>query len=138
MALPIASDCISAGFPSPADDYADVGIDLNEELIQHPVSTFFLRVCGHSMAGANICDGDLLIVDRSLNPQPGNIVIAILDREFTLKRLSRHHNVLYLEAENPNYQPINLDQYNDVQIWGVAIYSIHNLAQKRHQKWLKL
>ena len=127
ISLPLASECIAAGFPSPADDYIDIGIDLNEQLIKHPMSTFFLRVNGHSMTGAGIYDGDLLIVDRSLDPQPGRIVVAILDSAFTLKRLTRHDGTLHLEAEHPDYPPINLHNYNDVQIWGVVIYSIHNL-----------
>nr|WP_320668435.1 translesion error-prone DNA polymerase V autoproteolytic subunit [Prochlorococcus sp. MIT 1307] len=125
--LPLANECVSAGFPSPADDYIDIGIDLNEYLIQHPESTFLLRVSGDSMTGAGIHNGDLLVVDRSLNPRPGHIVIAVLDGAFTLKRLVLKNGVLYLEAEHPNYLPIDLQQYENVQIWGVAVHSIHNL-----------
>ena len=124
----MAIKAISAGFPSPADDYMDTGIDLNKELIRHPASTFFLRVNGHSMNGSGINDNDLLIVDRSIDPLPGRIVVARLDGAFTLKRLVRHHGTLRLEAENPAYPPIDLHNYGEVQIWGVAIYSIHNLS----------
>ena len=90
LSLPLASDQIAAGFPSPADDYIDVGIDLNEQLIRHPSSTFFLRVSGDSMTGAGIHHGDLLVVDRSLDPRPGRVVVAVLDGAFTLKRLARY------------------------------------------------
>ncbi len=79
------------------------------------------------MTGAGIHNGDLLVVDRSLNPRPGHIVIAVLDGAFTLKRLVLKNGVLYLEAEHPNYLPIDLQQYENVQIWGVAVHSIHNL-----------
>ncbi len=127
LSLPIASEFISAGFPSPADNYIETRIDLNQELIKHPNCTFFLRVSGDSMTGAGIYDGDLLIVDRGINASPGRIVVAILDGSFTLKRLTRKNNSLYLEAANPNYSPIDLSKYNDAEIWGVAIYSIHSL-----------
>ena len=129
--LPLAGECIAAGFPSPANDYIEIGIDLNEQLIQNPSSTFFLRVSGHSMTGAGIHDGDLLVIDRSLEPQPGHIVVAILDGAFTLKRLTRHREWLYLEAEHPNYPSLDLRKYDNVQIWGVAIHSIHNLKLAR-------
>ena len=124
---PLAIEAVSAGFPSPADDYMDTGINLNKELIQHPASTFFLRVSGNSMDGCGVFDGDLLIVDRSLEPVPGRIVVALLDGAFTLKRLVNHNGTLRLEAENSNYPPIDLHNYRDVQIWGVATHSIHNL-----------
>ena len=135
--LPLAGESVSAGFPSPANDYLDIGIDLNEQLIRHPSSTFFLRVSGHSMAGAGIQDGDLVVVDRGLNAHPGQIVIAVLDGAFTIKRLVRQRNVLYLEAEHPNYPPIDLRNYDDNQIWGVAVYSIHRLGPppQCHERW---
>ncbi len=132
--IPLASECISAGFPSPADNYIDIGIDLNEQLIQHPTSTFFLRVSGNSMTGAGIHNDDLIVVDRSLDPHPGHIVIAILNNSFTLKRLVFKNGIPYLEAENPHYPPIDLRQYDEVQIWGVAVYSIHNLNNIRTSK----
>ncbi|KGG15073.1 MULTISPECIES: LexA family protein [unclassified Prochlorococcus] len=129
LLLPLASDHISAGFPSPADDYVDIGIDLNEELIRHPASTFFLRVEGESMTNAGILDGDLLVVDRSLEPQPENIVVAALDGSFILKKLTYCKDVPYLEAAHPDYPPIDLRHYDNIQIWGVAIYSIHSLSR---------
>ena len=132
--IPLVGECISAGFPSPAEDYIDTGIDLNEQLIQHPASTFLLRVSGNSMTGAGIHNDDLLVVDRSLNPRPGHIVVAVLDGAFTLKRLIFKGERLSLKAEHPNYPPIDLQDYNDVQIWGVAVYSIHNLNKLKGTK----
>ena len=127
LAIPLAGERVAAGFPSPADDYVEVGIDLNEQLIRHPSSTFFLRVSGDSMIGAGIHDGDLLVVDRSLNPRPGRIVVAILDGAFTLKRLMRDQHGLHLEAANPAYPCLDLHHCTDVQIWGVAVHVIHPL-----------
>ncbi|CAI8169881.1 MAG: LexA family protein [Prochlorococcus sp.] len=134
LSLPLAGEKIAAGFPSPADDYIDIGIDLNEQLIRHPASTFFLRVSGDSMTGAGIHDGDLLVVDRSLDAKPGRIVIAILDGAFTLKRLQRRNGSLVLEAANPNYPTIDLHNYGDVEIWGVAVHSIHNLNPSKQTR----
>ena len=127
LTTPLVGESLAAGFPSPAEDYLDTGIDLNEHLIKHPASTFFLHVYGHSMIGAGIHDGDLLIVDRELSPNPGSIVVAILDGDFTLKRLKFQDGITYLDSENPNYPAIDLSKYGDIQIWGVAIYSIHKI-----------
>jgi DNA polymerase V len=127
LTLPLAGERVAAGFPSPADDYVEVGIDLNEQLIHHPTSTFFLRVSGDSMLGAGIHDGDLLVVDRSLDARPGRVVVAVLDGAFTLKRLVRHRGRLRLEAANSAYPPLELHRCGDVQIWGVAIHVIHPL-----------
>jgi len=124
--FPLLSDSISAGFPSPADDYTEENIDLNEHLISNPFSTFFLRVKGDSMINAGIKDKDLIIVDKSLRAKPGNIIIAMIDGEFTIKRLSIKNNELYLKAENHNYPDFRFKNHIDVQIWGVVIYSIHS------------
>ena len=129
LRLPLAASTVAAGFPSPADDYIDVGIDLNEALIRHPSSTFFLRVSGDSMIEAGIQHGDLLVVDRSLEARPGQIVVAVLDGAFTLKRLARHRGQLRLEAANSAYPPLELHRCGDVQIWGVAIHVIHTLGR---------
>ncbi len=126
--LPLACEVVMAGFTSPADNYVDKSIDLNEHLIKNPASTFFLRVSGYSMTNAGIYNGDLLIVDRSLEAKPGLIVVAILDGSFTVKKLTRNHNKLYLEAAHPDYPSLDISQYENVQIWGVAIYSIHHLV----------
>ena len=124
--IPLLTDSVSAGFPSPADDYTEENIDLNEHLISNPFSTFFLRVKGDSMINAGIKDKDLIIVDKSLIAKPGDIVIAMIDGEFTIKRLSIKNNELYLKAENHNYPDFRFKNHIDVQIWGVVIYSIHS------------
>ena len=124
--IPLLTDSVSAGFPSPADDYTEENIDLNEHLISNPFSTFFLRVKGDSMINAGIKDKDLIIVDKSLIAKPGNIVIAMIDGEFTIKRLSIKNDELYLKAENNNYPDFRFKNHIDVQIWGVVIYSIHS------------
>ena len=124
--VPLLNDSVSAGFPSPADDYTEENIDLNEHLISNPFSTFFLRVKGDSMINAGIKDKDLIIVDKSLIAKPGNIVIAMIDGEFTIKRLSIKNNELYLKSENHNYPDFRFKNHIDVQIWGVVIYSIHS------------
>ena len=124
--IPLLNDSVSAGFPSPADDYTEENIDLNEHLISNPFSTFFLRVKGDSMVNAGIKDKDLIIVDKSLIAKPGNIIIAMIDGEFTIKRLSIKNDELYLKAENHNYPDFSFKNHIDVQIWGVVIYSIHS------------
>ena len=124
--IPLLNDSVSAGFPSPADDYTEENIDLNEHLISNPFSTFFLRVTGDSMINAGIKDKDLIIVDKSLIAKPGNIIIAMIDGEFTIKRLSIKNDELYLKAENHNYPDFRFKNHIDVQIWGVVIYSIHS------------
>ncbi len=126
--IPLLTDSVSAGFPSPADDYIEENIDLNEHLLKNPFSTFFLRVKGDSMINSGIHDNDLIIVDKSLTPKPGNVVIAMIDGEFTVKRFSLNNDKLYLKAENHNYPNFNFEDHNDIQIWGVVIYSIHDLT----------
>ena len=126
LEIPLLTDSVSAGFPSPADDHTEENIDLNEHLISNPFSTFFLRVRGDSMINAGIKDKDLIIVDKSLTAKPGNIIIAMIDGEFTIKRLSIKNNELYLKAENHNYPDFRFKNHLDVQIWGVVIYSIHS------------
>jgi len=124
--IPLLTDSVSAGFPSPADDHTEENIDLNEHLISNPFSTFFLRVKGDSMINAGIKDKDLIIVDKSLTPRPGNIIIAMIDGEFTIKRISIKNKELYLKSENHNYPDFKFKNHIDVQIWGVVIYSIHS------------
>ena len=129
LLIPLVNEAVSAGFPSPAEDYIELGVDLNKYLIKNPISTFFLRVSGNSMNNAGIYNNDLLIIDRSINPTPGNIVVALLDGEFTLKRLIKEQNNYYLKADKENYPVISLYEYVDIEIWGVAIYSIHELQK---------
>jgi DNA polymerase V len=125
--LPVFLGRLPAGFPSPADDYIEGRLDLNRHLIKHPAATFFVRVTGHSMTGAGIHSGDLLIVDRSLEPTDGQVVVAVLDGELTVKRLQRGHGVTRLLAENPAYRPIEITEQQTIEIWGVVTNVIHPL-----------
>ncbi len=123
--LPLFLTPVKAGFPSPAEDFVEGKLDLNEHLIRHPAATFFVRVNGDSMKGAGICPGDILIVDRSLEAESGRIIIAVINGEFTVKRLARKNQDIYLEAEHPNYPPIHIEKDWDFQVWGVVTYIIH-------------
>jgi DNA polymerase V len=118
--IPRMSYSVRAGFPSPADDYIEKRIDLNEELIQHREATFFLRVRGHSMIGAGIDDGDELIVDRAIMPEHNRIVVAAVDNELTVKRFYRRNGVVKLLAENPQYPDIEFKREQEMVIWGVV------------------
>lgn len=124
--LNLFSQGVSAGFPSPADDYIDKNIDLNEYLIKHPATTYLLKVSGNSMIEAGINSGDILIVDRSLESTDNKIVVAIIDGEFTLKRFRKIDGKLYLYPENPKYKPIEIKEDMNCQIWGVVTFVIHN------------
>ena len=125
--LPVFLGRLPAGFPSPADDYLEGKLDLNRHLIKHPAATFFVRVTGDSMIGAGIHSGDLLVVDRSLEPADKNVVVAVLDGELTVKRLFKQNEVLRLLPENLNYQPIEITAQQTVEIWGVVTSVIHAL-----------
>jgi DNA polymerase V len=116
---------VSAGFPSPAEDHIDGKLDLNQHLIKNPAATFFVRVSGDSMTGAGIHNGDLLIVDRSIEPTPGRVVIAVLNGEHTVKRLHREGDRLLLLAENANYPPIEVTELEELHIWGVVTCVLH-------------
>jgi DNA polymerase V len=118
--FPVMSHSVRAGFPSPADDYVEKRIDLNEELIQHREATFFLRVKGQSMVDAGIDDGDELIVDRAIKPEHGRIVIAAVDGELTVKRFFQREGVVKLIAENSEYADIELKDGQEMLIWGVV------------------
>ena len=127
LTLPLFSHHVRAGFPSPADDYVCDALDLNEHLVSHREATFFLRAKGYSMTGAGIQDGDLLVVDRSLHPAHRSIVIAVVDGEFTVKRLYKRGGRIRLLAENPDYAPIELQEGQELQVWGVVTSVIHSL-----------
>ncbi|HOP64410.1 MAG TPA: translesion error-prone DNA polymerase V autoproteolytic subunit [Spirochaetota bacterium] len=118
---------VAAGFPSPADDYIENTLDLNDYLIEHPAATFFVRVAGDSMTGAGINSGDILIVDRALTPRNGSIVVAILDGEFTVKRFSRLKGRIFLLPENPSYEPIEITEGAEFEVWGVVAHVIHTV-----------
>ncbi|MFF2277945.1 LexA family protein [Agromyces sp. NPDC058126] len=122
-AAPIA---VSAGFPSPAQDYYGGPVDLNEHLIKDPVSTFIVRVAGDSMIGAGIYDGDEILVDRAIDPRPGHVVVAVIDAELTLKRLDSRRGQLMLCAENPAYPDIEVAEGSEASIWGVVTANIHH------------
>jgi len=122
--LPFYECTISAGFPSPAED-GETSLDLNELLIKNPSATFFLRVSGSSMVKAGIHHNDILIVDRSLEPVNGKIVIAAVNGELTVKRLCCEGNRIQLVAENENYRPIDITEEVDLHIWGVVTNVIH-------------
>jgi DNA polymerase V len=123
----VPSEAVHAGFPSPAQDYYDGPLDLNTHLIKDRTSTFVLRVAGDSMIGAGIADGDELVVDCALEPKDGSIVIAVLDGELTVKRLRLERGGVTLEAANPAYPSIRIQELSELKIWGVATYALHNL-----------
>ncbi len=118
---------VSCGFPSPADEYLEAKLDLNQHLIAKPNATFFVRANGDSMIGAGIYSGDILIIDRSLCPSNGKIVLAVLNSEFTLKRYLKKNHALFLVSENAKYPMIEVKPEMDFQVWGVATYCIHKL-----------
>lgn len=125
--LPFYQHTISAGFPSPAENDKEDKLDLNELLIKHPVATFFLRVSGSSMIKAGIHHNDILIVDRSIEPTSGRVVIAAVNGELTVKRLLIERNKIQLVAENNSYPPIEITEEMDLVIWGVVTNVIHSL-----------
>ncbi len=127
LALPLFGYSVRAGFPSPAEDYVSEHLDLNEYLVAHKEATFYLRAKGHSMIGASIQDGDLLVVDRSLSPVHRSVVIAVVDGEFTCKRLYKRGGRIRLIAENPEFPIIDLSDGQELQIWGVVTNVIHAL-----------
>lgn len=118
--IPFMSHSVRAGFPSPADDYVEKRIDLNQELIRHREATFFLRVKGHSMVDAGIDDGDELIVDRAIQPEHGRIVVAVVDGELTVKRFHRQGGVVKLVAESTEFADIEFKDGQEMVIWGVV------------------
>ena len=115
---------VAAGFPSPADDYIQGRLSLDEHLVQHRDATFFVRAKGSSMVGAGIFDGDLLVVDKSLAPKSGDIVIAAVDGELTVKRLIKRGATVTLKAENPDYREIEFKEGQELQLWGVVTSAI--------------
>jgi len=125
VSIPFFSSRVQAGFPSPADDHLEDTLDLNKYLIHHEESTFFVRAQGDSMLDAGIYPGDILVVDKSLDAKNGKIVIAVVDGEFTVKRLQRYQNKIKLKSENPNYKDIDIKKENELTIWGVVTSVIH-------------
>ncbi len=118
---------VSAGFPSPAEDYIEGRLDLNEYLIKHPAATFFVRAAGDSMIDAGIHSGDILIVDRAIEPVDKNVVIAVVDGELTVKRILKSKNKFLLMPDNRHYEPVEVTEEMGVEIWGVVTNVIHSL-----------
>ena len=126
ISLPFIEGGIAAGFPSPAQDYIDLNIDLNQELISNPSSTFYARVKGTSMQDAGIMDGDILVIDKSLEPKDGDTAVCFIDGEFTLKYIKFETDMIYLVPANPKFEPIKVTEDNNFCIWGIVTYSIKN------------
>ena len=125
--IPLALGRVEAGFPSPADDYMERSLDLNEHVIKHPAATYFIRASGDSMTGAGIFDGDLLIVDRSLEPAHGRVAVVEVDGQLTVKRLFKSKGLFLLQSENASCPPIELQEWSEVVVWGVVTHVLHNL-----------
>lgn len=124
LELPLVGGAIRAGFPSPADDFLDISIDLNKELIKHPASTFFGRVNGDSMKDIGIDDGDLLIIDKNIPPTDGKIAVCFVDGEFTLKKIKTDKDCIWLMPANEKYKPIKVTKDSDFVVWGIVIHVI--------------
>jgi DNA polymerase V len=128
----LVGEAVAAGFPSPADDYIESRIDLNRELIPAPLSTFFMRVCGDAMRGDGIVDGDLLVIDRSLDPRPGRVVVAVHAGRFLVRRLVRRSDRLWLQASDGSSSPLPLPatpaEGGDPELWGVVTHAVHHLG----------
>ena len=123
--IPIFTNSVQAGFPSPAEDYMDLDLNLQDHLIQNPSATFCVRAVGESMRDAGIKIGDIMLVDKSLTPKNRSIVLAVIDGEFTIKRVNVSEKELYLIPENENFPPIKITKEMDFQVWGVVTYIIH-------------
>lgn len=121
LELPLGAVKVSAGFPSPAADYEDKRLDINEYLVHNPVSTFFFAVEGDSMEGAEIFDGDILVVDKSVRPRHGHIVVAFVDGERLVKRLFRRAGRVALVAENSKYPTLDIQEGQELEVWGVVV-----------------
>ena len=120
---------IKAGFPSPADDYLEDSIDFNRDLIRHPEATFYGRVSGDSMEDAGICDGDIAVIDRSLKPQHGDVVVGFVNGEFAIKYLDLTHSkegYIELKSANRKYKSIRINESDDFEVWGVVVWTIKN------------
>lgn len=125
MEIPFMGGAVVAGFPSPAEQYVERPLDLNELLVARPAATYFVRADGDSMEGAGILSGDLLVVDRSIEANDGDIVIACVDNEFTVKTLRKSRNRVWLEAANPAYKPIQFAGGMELRIFGVVTAVVH-------------
>ena len=130
LPLPYADNGIQAGFPSPAQDYIDKSLDFNKELIEHPAATFYAKVVGDSMIAAGISEGDIVVIDRALDPEHDDIVVVFIDGEFTIKYIDFtdiKKGRIWLRPANPNYSPIKVSAVEDFRVWGVVTKVIKNL-----------
>lgn len=134
LALPFADMGVQAGFPSPAQDYMSETIDLNQELIRHPAATFYARVEGESMIGDGIEPGDILVIDRSLEPADGDLAVCCLDGDFTLKRIALRDKEVWLIPSNESFDPILVTPENNFEIWGVVTYTIKHHHRRTRQR----
>lgn len=130
MKLSFFQTPVQAGFPSPADDLVEKALDLNDLLIEHPAATFFVRVQGSSMKDVHILDGDVLIVDRAKEATSGSIVVAVLNGEFTVKRIEKKGTAVWLVPENKKFPPIEIKPEMEFQVWGVVTYVIHKILPR--------
>jgi DNA polymerase V len=127
LTLPMAESGVSAGFPSPAEEYMELSLDFNKDMITHPASTFYARVRGNSMVDAGINDGDILVIDKSLEPTNGKKAVCYIDGEFTLKTIQLKKGILWLNPANDAYKPIRISEVNEFQIWGIVTFVIHKM-----------
>lgn len=125
LPLPYADGGIKAGFPSPSQDYLEQAIDLNKELIKHPANTFYGRVNGDSMIDAGVNDGDILVIDKMVEPSNGDMAVCYIDGDFTLKYIKIEKNIIWLVPANDAFQPIKVTSENDFIIWGIVQFVIH-------------
>lgn len=129
LPLPFADTGIQAGFPSPAQDYIDKSLDFNRELIEHPAATFYAKVVGNSMIGAGISEGDIVVIDRAVDPEQDDVVVVFVDGEFTIKYIDfseLHHNRIWLRPANSDYKPIKVNANSEFRVWGVVVKVIKN------------
>lgn len=125
--IPLYGSKIAAGLPSPTDDHMEDHLDLNEYLIKNPASTFLVRATGNSMVNAGIHENDILVIDRSIPPTHGKIIVAAIDGQLTVKKLHVKKNELFLIPENPSYSPIRINEDNEICVWGVVTNVIHTI-----------
>ncbi|BDD04134.1 LexA family protein [Aureibacter tunicatorum] len=128
LSLRKVSNYIPAGFPSPAENYIENAIDLNKELVSNRDSTFFIKVSGESMRDAEIYDGDVLVVDRSIKPKHGDIAICRLNGDFTVKKLHLQEKEIKLYPENSDFSPIEITAFDEFIVWGIVTYTIHKIT----------
>lgn len=123
--VPLYGDSVPAGFPSPADDYLDMDLNLHDYLVQHPSATFCVRAIGDSMVDAGIQSSDVMVIDRALTPKNNDIILAVVNGEFTVKRIKKSEDELYLMPANENYKPMKIAEEMNFQVWGVVTFIIH-------------